>query len=166
MPEAKDKIAMRLENIRLRRRTSGMCFRHHQNSSAVQELFAMTVRSRPWIARANQGRERPLARLGGARPASAQLQRDTPSCLQLCGFTDEQIGSDCSAIAGCLHRATATKIGLLEAAAGARWSWTDREMPLGMQVKLLHVFRTGNFAVGGTKPIDLGIRIIAPRTRI
>ncbi|VAW37181.1 Response regulator of zinc sigma-54-dependent two-component system, partial [hydrothermal vent metagenome] len=56
-----------------------------------------------------------------------------------------------------------TKVGLFETAAGGTVLLDEiGEMPLSMQVKLLHVLQERQILrVGGTNPIDLDIRIIA-----
>ena len=80
------------------------------------------------------------------------------------GFTDELIcnelfGHEKDAFTG----ATSSKIGLFESAAGGTVLLDEiSEMPLSMQVKLLHVLQERQILrVGGTTPIDLNIRIIA-----
>ena len=59
--------------------------------------------------------------------------------------------------------ASATKLGLLETATGGTVFLDEiGEMPLSMQVKLLHVIQERRILrVGGVKPISLDIRIIA-----
>ena len=61
----------------------------------------------------------------------------------------------------------ATKIGLLESAAkGTVFLDEIGEVPLSMQVKLLHVLQEKRiFRVGGTKPINLDIRIVSATNR-
>ncbi len=80
------------------------------------------------------------------------------------GFTEELIcnelfGHEKGAFTG----ATLTKIGLLESAAGGTVFLDEiGEMPPSMQVRLLHVCQEKRILrVGGTKPIELDIRIIA-----
>jgi two-component system response regulator AtoC len=80
------------------------------------------------------------------------------------GFTVELISSELFGYEkGAFTGATATKIGLLEAAAGGTVFLDEiGEMPLSMQVKLLHVLQERRILrVGGTEPIALDIRIIA-----
>ncbi|HFQ90044.1 MAG TPA: sigma-54-dependent Fis family transcriptional regulator [Desulfobulbus sp.] len=68
---------------------------------------------------------------------------------------------------GAFTGAVVQKIGLLEAAAGGTVLLDEiGEMPLSMQVKLLHVLQERQILrVGGTRPIDLNIRIIAATNR-
>jgi transcriptional regulator with PAS, ATPase and Fis domain len=80
------------------------------------------------------------------------------------GFAEELIASELFGHEkGAFTGATATKIGLLETASGGTVFLDEiGEMPLSMQVKLLHVLQERQiFRVGGTKAIDLDIRIIA-----
>lgn len=84
------------------------------------------------------------------------------------GFTEELIASELfgyekAAFTG----ASATRIGLLESAGGGTVFLDEiGEMPLPMQVKLLHVIQDRRILrVGGTRPIDLDIRIIAATNR-
>ena len=64
---------------------------------------------------------------------------------------------------GAFTGATATKVGLLESAHGGTVFLDEiGEMPLSMQVRLLHVIQGKTILrVGGTTPIDLEVRIIA-----
>jgi len=68
---------------------------------------------------------------------------------------------------GAFTGAVGQKIGLLESAAGGTVLLDEiGEMPLSMQVKLLHVLQERQILrVGGTRPIDLNIRIIAATNR-
>ena len=80
------------------------------------------------------------------------------------GFTEELIGSELFGHErGAFTGATATKIGLFESAGGGTVFLDEiGEMPLSMQVKLLHVIQEKRILrVGGVRPIDLDIRIIA-----
>ncbi len=92
-------------------------------------------------------------------------KKDHPFVAFNCGgFTDELINSELFGHErGAFTGATAAKIGLLESAAGGTVFLDEiGEMPLAMQVKLLHVIQERQiFRVGGTHPIDLDIRIIA-----
>ena len=80
------------------------------------------------------------------------------------GFNEELIcnelfGHEKGAFTG----ATAIKIGLLESANGGSVFLDEiGEMPMAMQVRLLHVLQERRIMrVGGVKPIDLQVRIIA-----
>ena len=80
------------------------------------------------------------------------------------GFAEDLIcselfGHEKGAFTGAVSR----KIGLLESAAGGTVLLDEiGEMPFSMQVKLLHVLQERRILrVGGTRPVDLNIRIIA-----
>ncbi len=80
------------------------------------------------------------------------------------GFTEELICSELFGHEqGAFTGASARKIGLFESAAGGTVLLDEiGEMPMSMQVKLLHVLQERQILrVGGTRPIDLNIRIIA-----
>ena len=84
------------------------------------------------------------------------------------GFTEELISSELFGYEkGAFTGAATTKIGLLESASkGTVFLDEIGEMPLPMQVKLLHVIQEKRILrVGGIKPIDLDIRIIAASNR-
>lgn len=165
---AQDKISMRLENIRLREAIKGDTGLSAiiGNSSAVQELFAMIRKVAPVdcnvLIQGGSGTGKALVARALHQLSS---RREHPFVAFNCGgFTDELIGSELFGHErGAFTGATASKIGLLEAAAGGTVFLDEiGEMPLGMQVKLLHVIQERRILrVGGTKPIDLDIRIIA-----
>jgi transcriptional regulator with PAS, ATPase and Fis domain len=80
------------------------------------------------------------------------------------GFTEELISNELFGHEkGAFTGAVATKIGLFEtAAAGTVFLDEIGEMPQSMQVKLLHVIQEKRILrVGGTRSIDLDIRLIA-----
>lgn len=80
------------------------------------------------------------------------------------GFTEELICSELFGHEkGAFTGAQNIKIGLFETAAGGTVFLDEiGEMPMSMQVKLLHVLQERQvLRVGGTHPIDLDIRIIA-----
>ncbi len=84
------------------------------------------------------------------------------------GFTEELIASELFGYEkGAFTGASATRIGLLESAGGGTVFLDEiGEMPLSMQVKLLHVIQERQILrVGGTRPIDLDIRVIAATNR-
>ncbi len=84
------------------------------------------------------------------------------------GFTEELISNELFGHEkGAFTGATATKIGLLESAAGGTVFLDEiGEMPPSMQVRLLRVIQEKRILrVGGTKPIDLDIRIVAASNR-
>ncbi len=165
---AQDKISMRLENVRLREALKGDTGLSSiiGNSPAVQELFAMIRKVAPLdcnvLIQGGSGTGKALV----ARSIhQLSPRRDHPFVAFNCGgFTDELISSELFGHErGAFTGATATKVGLLEAAAGGTVFLDEiGEMPLPMQVKLLHVIQERQILrVGGTRPIDLDIRIIA-----
>ncbi len=84
------------------------------------------------------------------------------------GFTEELICSELFGHEkGSFTGAASTKIGLLESAAGGTVLLDEiGEMPLSMQIKLLHILQERQvLRVGGTKSIDLDVRIIAATNR-
>ncbi len=96
-------------------------------------------------------------------------RKDFPFVSFNCGgFTEELISSELFGYEkGAFTGAAATKIGLLESASkGTVFLDEIGEMPLSMQVKLLHVIQEKRiFRVGGIKPISLDIRFIAATNR-
>ena len=79
-------------------------------------------------------------------------------------FTEELISSELFGYEkGAFTGATSVKKGLFETANGGTVFLDEiGEMPMTMQVKLLHVLQERQILrVGGTKPIDLDVRIIA-----
>ncbi len=84
------------------------------------------------------------------------------------GFTEELICSELFGHEkGAFTGADVCKIGLFESAAGGTVLLDEiGEMPLSMQVKLLHVLQERQvLRVGGTRTIDLDVRIIAATNR-
>jgi transcriptional regulator with PAS, ATPase and Fis domain len=92
-------------------------------------------------------------------------RKDAPFISFNCGgFTEELISNELFGHEkGAFTGATLTKIGLLESAAGGTVFLDEIvEMPASMQVKLLRVLQEKRILrVGGTRPIDLDIRVIA-----
>ncbi|WP_310600465.1 sigma-54 dependent transcriptional regulator [Desulfobulbus sp.] len=168
MQSVREKIAMRRENRRLREALKGEAGLSAivGNSQAIQELFALIRKVAPVdcnvLVQGGSGTGKALV----AR-AIHQLspKKDQPFVAFNCGgFTDELINSELFGYErGAFTGATATKVGLLEAAGGGTVFLDEiGEMPLAMQVKLLHVIQERKILrVGGTKPIELDIRIIA-----
>ena len=97
------------------------------------------------------------------------LRKDAPFVYFNCGgFTEELICSELFGHEkGAFTGADTCKTGLLESASGGTVLLDEiGEMPLSMQVKLLHVLQERQILrVGGTRPIDLNIRIIAATNR-
>lgn len=164
----REKIILRSENLRLREALKGESglVSIIGNSPAVQELFSLIRKVAPVdcnvLIQGGSGTGKALV-----AKAIHQLspKKDYPFVAFNCGgFTDELINSELFGHErGAFTGATATKIGLLESAAGGTVFLDEiGEMPLAMQVKLLHVIQDRQiFRVGGTKSIELDIRIIA-----
>ncbi|WP_022660222.1 sigma-54-dependent transcriptional regulator [Paucidesulfovibrio longus] len=140
------------------------------NSPAMQEVFAM-IRKVSKVncnvllqADTGTGKERAARAIHDLSP-----RRDKTFVSFNCGgFTEELISSELFGHEkGAFTGATATKIGLLESADGGTVFLDEiGEMPLNMQVKLLHVIQERQIMrVGGTRPIHLDIRIIAATNR-
>ncbi len=96
---------------------------------------------------------------------SLSPRKDEPFVSFNCGgFTEDLICSELFGHEkGAFTGAAATKIGLLESADGGSVFLDEiGEMPPAMQVRLLHVIQEKRIMrVGGTRPIDLHVRIIA-----
>ncbi|GAB7078791.1 sigma-54-dependent transcriptional regulator [Megalodesulfovibrio paquesii] len=96
-------------------------------------------------------------------------RREQPFVFFNCGgFTEELIASELFGHEkGAFTGAMATRIGLLESAGGGTVFLDEiGEMPLSMQVKLLHVIQERRILrVGGTRPVALDIRVIAATNR-
>jgi len=165
---ARDKIGMRAENRRLRealKSGSGLTS-IVGNSPAIQELFSMINK----VANVDcnvlvQGGSGTGKALVAKAIHQLSSRKDRAFVSFNCGgFTDELISSELFGHErGAFTGATAVKIGLLESASGGTVFLDEiGEMPLSMQVKLLHVIQERKiFRVGGTDLIDLDIRIIA-----
>ncbi len=165
---AKEKIELRQENRNLRENLEG------QNilkgfigaSPAMQEIFAMIKK----VAAVNcnvllQGESGTGKELVARSIHKLSPRKNRPFLAFNCaGFTEELIcnelfGHEKGAFTG----ATMTKIGLIESAAGGTLFLDEiGEISPSMQVKLLHVIQEKRiFRVGGNKPIELDIRLIA-----
>jgi len=169
---AAEKIQMHRENARLRSQVGGDAPipGFIGSSKAMQAVFAT-------IAKVAQVNCNVLleAETGTGKQLTARAihdlgpRRDKPFVYFNCGgFTEELIcnelfGHEKGAFTG----ADRVKIGLFESAAGGTVLLDEiGEMPLSMQVKLLHVLQERQlFRVGGHRPIDLDIRIIAATNR-
>ncbi|HDM09424.1 MAG: sigma-54-dependent Fis family transcriptional regulator [Deltaproteobacteria bacterium] len=165
---AKEKIELREENRRLKESLG-----HEDvfkgfigNSRVMQEVFD-TIRK---VAPINcnvliQGETGTGKELAARSIHVLSPRKNRPFVSFNCGgFTDELIANELFGHEkGAYTGATATKIGLLESADGGTVFLDEiGEMPLSMQIKLLRVIQDKKILrVGGTKPIDLDIRIVA-----
>ena len=165
---AKEKIALREENRRLREAVAGedVLDGFIGSGEAMQEIFNMIKKIS--IVDCNvllQGESGTGKELVAKSIHRLGPRKDSPFISFNCGgFTEELIcnelfGHEKGAFTG----ATITKIGLLESAAGGTVFLDEiGEMPLSMQVRLLRVIQEKHILrVGGTRPIDLDIRIIS-----
>ncbi len=169
---AKEKIELKKENRRLK----GSIAPHDVfkdfigSSKAMQEVFD-TIRK---VAPINcnvliQGETGTGKELAARSIHLLSPRRGRPFVSFNCGgFTEELIANELFGHEkGAYTGATATKIGLLESADGGTVFLDEiGEMPPSMQVKLLRVIQDKNILrVGGTKPVQLDIRIIAASNR-
>jgi len=165
---AVEKVAMRRENERLREALRGgdPLGRIVGNSPVVQDVFALIRKVAPLDCtvliegQSGTGKELVARAIHGLSPRASR-----PFVSFNCGgFTEELITSELFGYEkGAFTGATATKVGLMESAVGGTVFLDEiGEMPLPMQVKLLHVLQEKRILrVGGTRPIALDIRIIA-----
>ncbi len=169
---AADKIRLRRENTRLR-----------ANAGNDTLLPGFIGRSKPMLAifdtisKVAQVNCNVLleAETGTGKQLTARAihdlgpRREAPFVYFNCGgFTEELICSELFGHEkGAYTDAGSCKAGLFETAAGGTVLLDEiGEMPLSMQVKLLHVLQERQILrVGGTTPIDLNIRIIAATNR-
>jgi len=166
---AREKLDLRLENLRLRDAcTNGEAFLKGfiGTSPAMQEIFSMikkvaTVDCNVLLqGESGTGKELVAKSIHRLSP-----RKDSPFISFNCGgFTEELISNELFGHEkGAFTGATVTKVGLLESAAGGTVFLDEiGEMPASMQVKLLRVLQEKRILrVGGTRPIDLDIRVIA-----
>ncbi len=165
---AREKITLRAENRRLKLAMGGndTLSGFVGVSEVMQDIFAMIKK----VAKVNcnvllQAKTGTGKQMVARAIHSLSPRKDKPFIYFNCGgFAEELIcnelfGHEKGAFTG----AVTTKIGLFETAAGGTVLLDEiGEMPLSMQVKLLHVLQERQILrVGGTNPIDLDIRIIA-----
>lgn len=165
---ALEKTAMRQENLRLREALKG---RGGLNaivgvSPLIQELFTLVQKIAPVDCNVLlQGASGTGKALVARAIHQLSPRKDNAFVSFNCGgFTEELISSELFGYEkGAFTGAAATKIGLLESAAGGTVFLDEvGEMPLSMQVKLLHVIQERCILrVGGVRPIGLDIRVIA-----
>ncbi len=169
---ALDKINLRQENLRLREalKGGGGLKAIVGVSPVMKQLYSMVHKVAPVDCNVLlQG----ASGTGKAVVARAIHQlsprKDSPFVSFNCGgFTEELISSELFGYEkGAFTGATATKIGLLESGSGGSVFLDEvGEMPLSMQVKLLHVLQDKCILrVGGVRCIDLNIRLIAATNR-
>lgn len=169
---ATEKINLNRENARLRAQINDTTLipGFIGNSKAMQEIFATITK----VAQVNCN-VLLEAETGTGKQLTARAihdlgpRKDAPFVYFNCGgFTEELICSELFGHEkGAFTGADTCKTGLLESASGGTVLLDEiGEMPLSMQVKLLHVLQERQvLRVGGTRPIDLHIRIIAATNR-
>ncbi len=165
---AREKITLRAENRRLKLAMGGddTLSGFVGASEVMQDIFAMIKK----VAKVNcnvllQAKTGTGKQMVARAIHSLSPRKDKPFIYFNCGgFAEELIcnelfGHEKGAFTGAVD----TKVGLFETAAGGTVLLDEiGEMPLSMQVKLLHVLQERQILrVGGTNPIDLDIRIIA-----
>ena len=167
---AQEKIAMRMENTRLREALLGTTGLSSivGKSPAIQELFSLIRKVAPVdcnvLVQGDSGTGKALVALALHHLSP---RRNQPFVTFNCGgFTEELISSELFGYEkGAFTGAATGKIGLLEAASGGT-VFLVGEMPLSMQVRLLHVLQERRILrVGGTRTVDLDIRVIAATNR-
>lgn len=169
---ALERLRLRLENRELRAALNekGSLAEIVGNSRSMQEVFSL-VRKVAGVdcnvllqGKSGTGKELIARALHNLSP-----RRAAPFVSFNCGgFTEELITNELFGHEkGAFTGAGATKIGLLESASrGTVFLDEIGEMPLSMQVKLLHVIQERKvLRVGGVRPIELDIRIIAATNR-
>ena len=169
---AMEKIQLRRENKQLRLQVAGKgpLPGFIGNSKAMQTIFSTISK----VAKVNCN-VLLEAETGTGKQLTARAihdlgpRRHAPFVYFNCGgFTEELICSELFGHEkGAFTGADSCKIGLFESAAGGTVLLDEvGEMPLSMQVKLLHVLQERQLLrVGGTQPVDLHIRIIAATNR-
>ena len=166
---AREKIILRQENLRLKEACQeGDEFLKNfiGTSPAMQEIFSMIKKVAPVdcniLLQGESGTGKELVAKSIHRFSP---RKDSPFISFNCGgFTEELISNELFGHEkGAFTGATLTKIGLLESGSGGTVFLDEiGEMPVSMQIKLLRVLQEKHILrVGGTKPIDLDIRIIA-----
>ena len=165
---AREKIMLQHENRALRAVISGNEFMDGfiGASPAMQTVFALIKKVAAvdcnvlLMADTGTGKEMAARAIHSLSP-----RKEAPFVSFNCGgFTEELICNELFGHEkGSFTGATASKIGLLESANGGSVFLDEiGEMPISMQVRLLHVIQEKRILrVGGTKPIDLNVRIIA-----
>ena len=169
---ALEKINIGRENIRLREALKGERGLSSiiGTSPAIDQLFSIVQKVAPIDCNILvQGASGTGKALVARAVHQLSARREHPFVSFNCGgFTEELISSELFGYEkGAFTGASATKIGLLESASGGTVFLDEvGEMPLSMQVKLLHVIQEKRILrVGSVRPINLDIRIIAATNR-
>lgn len=165
---AREKVLLREENrkLRLAMASDNPIAGFVGTSPAMQKIFAL-IKKVAMVncnillqAETGTGKQMVASAIHALSP-----RRDNPFVYFNCGgFTEELICSELFGHEkGSFTGASTAKTGLFESAAGGTVLLDEiGEMPYSMQVKLLHVLQERQvLRVGGIKPIDLDIRIIA-----
>lgn len=169
---ANEKLQLRNENRRLREALgeSEIPDSFIGSSQAMQEIFAMIRKVA--IVDCNvllQGESGTGKELVARSIHRLSPRKSHPFVSFNCGvFTEDLISNELFGHEkGAFTGATATKIGLLESAGGGTVFLDEiGEMPAPMQVRLLRAIQEKRILrVGGTRPVDLDIRIIAATNR-
>ena len=165
---ALERVALRRENLRLRQELRGAEDAKPFIGSApsIRRVFAVIDKVAPVdcnvliLGESGTGKEL-VARAIHRRSGRSERPFVSFNCG---GFSEELISSELFGYEkGAFTGATATKIGLLESAAGGTVFLDEiGEMPLSMQVRLLRAIQERRILrVGGTRTIDLDIRLLA-----
>jgi DNA-binding NtrC family response regulator len=169
---AAEKISLHRENTRLRTKVGkdAIVPGFIGNSKAMQAIFDTIEK----VAQVNCN-VLLEAETGTGKQLTARAihelgqKKNAPFVYFNCGgFTEELICSELFGHEkGAFTGADTCKAGLFESAAGGTVLLDEiGEMPLSMQVKLLHVLQERQvLRVGGIKPVDLNVRIIAATNR-
>ena len=167
-----EKLMIREENFRLREALKG---EEHLsaivgNSPPIQSLFSMIQKVAPVDCNVLlQGASGTGKALVARAIHRLSPRKSRPFVSFNCGgFTEELISSELFGYEkGSFTGANVSKVGLLESGSGGTVFLDEvGEMPFSMQVKLLHVLQEKCILrVGGIRPIDLDLRIIAATNR-
>lgn len=165
---AKEKLELREENkkLKLAMGKDNLISGFVGSSEVMQEIFAMVKKVSMvncnvlLMAETGTGKQMVARAIHSLSP-----RRDHPFVYFNCGGFNEELicnelfGHEKGAFTG----ADKAKTGLFESAAGGTVLLDEiGEMPFSMQIKLLHVLQERQvMRVGGTRPIDLDIRVIA-----
>jgi transcriptional regulator with PAS, ATPase and Fis domain len=167
-----EKLMLREENVRLREALKGeeQLSAIVGNSPPIQSLFSMIQKVAPVDCNVLlQGASGTGKALVARAIHQLSPRKSRPFVSFNCGgFTEELISSELFGYEkGSFTGATVSKVGLLESCSGGTVFLDEvGEMPFSMQVKLLHVLQEKCILrVGGIRPIDLDLRIIAATNR-